>query len=55
MSRLGFPGKRMPSPTFSKVILGGGHDLSDNIERIGGGQVEYVRVQVEAHKKLVGE
>ncbi len=37
------------------LILGGGHDLSDNIERIGGGQVEYVRVQVEAHKKAVGE
>ena len=35
------------------LILGGGHDLSDNIERIGGGQVEYV--QVEAHKKAVGE
>ncbi len=37
------------------LILGGGHDLSDNVERIGGGQVEYVRVQVDAHKKAVGE
>lgn len=33
------------------LILGGGHDLSDNVERIGGGEVEYVRVQVKAHVK----
>ncbi len=37
------------------LLLGGGHDLADNVERIGGGQVEYVRVQVEAHKKAAGE
>jgi hypothetical protein len=37
------------------LILGGDHNLADNLQRIGGGQVEYVRVQVEAHKKAVSE
>ncbi len=37
------------------LVMGGGHDLSDNVERIGGGTVEYVRVQVKAHRKAAGE
>jgi hypothetical protein len=36
------------------LVLGGGHDFSDNVERTGG-EVEYVRVQVEAHRKVAGE
>lgn len=38
----------------SVLVMGGGHDLTDNVERIGG-QVEYVRVQVNAHRKATGE
>jgi hypothetical protein len=37
------------------LILGGGHDLSDNVQRICAGQAEYVRVQVEAHRKAAGD
>ena len=37
------------------LVMGGGHDLSDNVERIGGGTVEYVRVQLKAHRKAAGE
>ncbi len=37
------------------LVLGGGHDLSNSVEAIGGGAVEYVRVQVKAHRKAAGE
>ena len=39
----------------SVVVLGGSHDLAEDIERIGGGEVEYVRVEVEAHRSEMGE
>ena len=29
---------------FALIILGGAHDLSDNLDRVGGGKVEYIRV-----------
>jgi hypothetical protein len=36
------------------LVVGGDHDLMDNLERIGGG-AEYVRVQVQAHREADGE
>ena len=28
---------------FSLIVLGGAHDLSDNLDRLSGGQAEYIR------------
>jgi hypothetical protein len=44
-----------PESPVAVLILGGGHDLADNVEAIAGGQVEYVRVQVEADWKAAEE
>jgi len=40
---------------FAVIILGGGHDLSDNVKRLSDGKAEYLRVEVEEWKKLAGE
>ena len=34
----------MDGGRFALIILGGVHDLADNLERLSGGQGEYVRV-----------
>jgi hypothetical protein len=34
------------------IILGGAHDLSDNVERLSGGTAEYIRVEVKAWKQI---
>jgi hypothetical protein len=34
------------------LMLGGDHDLAENLDRIGEGTVEYVTVQVEGHWKV---
>lgn len=34
------------------IILGGAHDLSDNLERLSGGAAEYIRVEVKAWKQI---
>jgi hypothetical protein len=40
---------------FAVIVLGGAHDLSDNVNRLSGGKAEYIRVEVEAWKKFAGE
>jgi hypothetical protein len=37
------------------LILGGGHDLSRSIRKLGGGTAEYVRVTTEAVARFTGE
>ena len=37
------------------IVLGGAHDLSNNLDRLSGGKTEYIRVEVEAWKKPARE
>ena len=37
---------------FDLIILGGAHDLSDNIDRLSGGKAEYIRVETSAWDRL---
>ena len=36
---------------FALIILGGAHDLSDNLRRLSGGQAEYIRVATKGRKE----
>lgn len=45
----------LESRPFCLAVLGGGNDLSDNAERISGGQAEYLRVELEAGRSENGE
>lgn len=40
---------------FALVVLGGAHDLSDSVRRLGGGRCEYVRVTTWRVQKFMGE
>ncbi len=40
---------------FSTIILGGAHDLSDNLDRLSEGKAEYIRVEVEEWRKATGQ
>ncbi|MEX0805830.1 MAG: hypothetical protein WD688_21305 [Candidatus Binatia bacterium] len=42
----------LESGPVSYVILGGSHDLKDNVERLSGGKAEYLRVELEAWRKF---
>ena len=41
--------------SFGLVILGGDHDLSENVRRLGGGKFEYVRVTTKRFRETTGE
>lgn len=36
------------------VVLGGRHDLTDSVRRLGGGRTEYVRVTTKKYRKVAG-
>ncbi|MEX1228949.1 MAG: hypothetical protein WEB58_01840 [Planctomycetaceae bacterium] len=38
----------LESGPMSYVILGGSHDLAENVERLSGGKAEYLRMELEA-------
>jgi hypothetical protein len=42
----------MKSGACSFIILGGDHDLSESVRRLGGGAVEYVRVTTSSYKQV---
>jgi hypothetical protein len=44
----------MKSGACSFLILGGDHDLSESVRRLGGGTVEYVRVTTRRFKEVSG-
>ena len=44
--------KRLLKQPVSVVVLGGAHDLSDNVKRMAG--VEYIRVEVKALWEFAG-
>jgi hypothetical protein len=46
--------KMLDSGLFAFMVLDGGHDLSDNIERFGGGTCEYLTVETEWYSQLGG-
>ena len=39
----------------SLIILGGAHDLSDNLDRFSGGQTEYIRVATKRWQEIAGD
>ena len=41
--------RMLVGPPVTIAIIGGSHDLTDNIERHGGGTVEYLRVKTKAY------
>ena len=41
--------------SFGLVILGGDHDLSENVRRLGEGKCEYVRVTMKRYREVAGE
>ena len=44
--------KMLDGGPFAFVVFGGGHDLSDNIERLGGGTCEYLTVETGWYSRL---
>jgi hypothetical protein len=40
---------------FALIVLGGWHDLSESVCRVGGGQCEYVRVTTRRFLEASGE
>jgi hypothetical protein len=44
--------KMLDGGPFAFVVLGGGHDLSDNIERLGSGSCEYLTVETGRYSQL---
>jgi hypothetical protein len=42
----------MKAGEFAFVILGGAHDLSDNLAKLAGGDCEYVVVTTKSHRKF---
>ena len=43
------------SSSFGLVILGGDHDLSESVQRLGEGKCEYVRVTTKRFRETAGE
>ena len=41
--------------SFGLVILGGNHDLSENVRRLGEGKCEFVRVTMKRFREVAGE
>ena len=41
--------------SFGLIILGGDHDLSENVRRLGEGKCEYVRVTMKRYREVAGE
>jgi hypothetical protein len=37
---------------FGLIVLGGAHDLSDNVRRLGQGRCEYIRVTTRRFKEF---
>ena len=37
---------------FGLIVLGGSHDLSDNVRRLGQGRCEYIRVTTRRFKEF---
>ena len=46
---------QVKSVPCSFIILGGNHDLSESMRRLGGGTVEYVRVTTRLYRGVAGE
>ncbi len=42
----------LASGACSFIVLGGQHDLSESVRRVGGGAVEYVRVTTRRYKEV---
>ena len=40
---------------FTLIVLGGAHDLSDNLDRLSGGRAEYIRVATKRWLKFGGD
>ena len=40
---------------FALIVLGGAHDLSDNLDRLSGGQAEYIRVATKQWLEFGGD
>ncbi len=38
---------------FTLIVLGGAHDLGDNLERLSGGQAEYIRVATKRWREML--
>jgi hypothetical protein len=45
----------LASGPCSFIVLGGKHDLSAGVRRLGGGTTEYVRVTMRQYKVFCGE
>jgi len=41
--------------SFGLMILGGDHDLSENVRRLGDGRCEYVRVTMKRYRDVAGD
>jgi hypothetical protein len=39
----------------SLLVLGGGHDLSASVRRLGGGAAEYVRITTRRYREFAGQ
>jgi hypothetical protein len=37
------------------IVLGGAHDLTDSVRRLGGGRCEYIRVTTKRFRQFSGE
>ncbi len=37
------------------IVLGGAHDLSESVRRMGGGKCEYIRVTTKRVREFMGE
>src|SRR5262249_6484610 len=44
----------LDSGPFALLILGGGHDLSASVRRLGKGRVEYMRVTTARYREFAG-
>ena len=45
----------MKEGSFGLMIVGGDHDLSENVRRLGEGKCEYVRVTTKRFREAAGE
>lgn len=48
-------GSALARGPFALVILGGAHDLSDSVRRLGGGRCQYTRVTTRRVKEFMGD
>jgi hypothetical protein len=42
----------MDKGAFGLIVLGGSHDLSENVRRLGEGQCEYIRMTTRRFKEF---